>query len=81
MVQILGLVQRLLSLIPKKWRGTVFAVAVLGLIVFSVLDAYDVGPVDGWIDQATRIAGIAAGVIALANLRDPGEGSTPASEE
>lgn len=78
MKQIIDLVRRLLSLIPKRLRGTVFAVAVLGLIVFAVLDAYNVGPVDGWIDQATRIAGIAAGVIALANLRDPGEGEPPA---
>lgn len=77
MTQIIGLIRRLLSLIPKRARGTVFAVAVLGLIVFAVLDAYNVGPAGGWIDQAARIAGIAAGVIALANLRDPGEGEPP----
>jgi hypothetical protein len=77
MPQILSLIKRLLTLIPKKLRGTVFAVAVLALITFAVLDAYNVGPVNGWIDQAARIAGIAAGVIALANLRDPGE-DTPA---
>jgi hypothetical protein len=76
--QIVGVVQTLLARIPKKYRGTVFAVAVLGLIVFAVLDYYNVGPVGGWIDQAARIAGIASGVIALANLRDPGEGETPA---
>ncbi|THV26017.1 hypothetical protein [Glycomyces paridis] len=74
MTQILSLVQRLLTLIPKKWRGTVFAVSVLALVAFAVLDAYNVGPVDGWIAHAARVAGIAAGVIALANLRDPGEG-------
>lgn len=73
MAQILSLVRRLLSLIPKKWRGTVFALSILGLITFAVLDHYDVGPVDGWIDQATRIAGIAASIIALGNLRDPGD--------
>lgn len=78
MPQILSLIKRLLTVIPKKARGTVFAVAVLGLITFAVLDAYNVGPVDGWIDQAARIAGIAAGVIALANLRDPED--TPADE-
>lgn len=80
MQQILGLVRRLLSLIPKKWRGTVFAVAVLALVVLAVLDHYNAGPVDGWIDQAARIAGIAAGIIALANLRDPGEGEAPADD-
>jgi len=79
MAQILGLVKRLLSLIPKRWRGTVFALSILGLIALAVLDHYDVGAVDGWVDQAARVAGIAASIIALANLRDPGD--TPPDAE
>jgi hypothetical protein len=79
--QIIGAVRTLLSYIPKKWRGTVFAVAVLGLATLAVLDHYNVGPAGGWIDQVARIAGIVAGVIALANLRDPGDDMPPAETE
>lgn len=79
MAQILSLVKRLLTRIPKRYRGTVFAVSVLGLITLAVLDHYNVGPVDGWIGQAIVIAGIASNVIALANLRDPGD--TPPDTE
>jgi hypothetical protein len=76
MQQLLSLVKRLLTLIPKRYRGGVFAVALLGLIALAVLDHYNVGPVDGWIGQAIVIAGIASNVLALANLRDPGEPDT-----
>jgi len=79
MQQILGLVKRLLTRIPKRYRGAVFAVVLLGLITLAVLDHYDVGPVDGWIGQVIVIAGIASNVLALANLRDPGD--TPPDTE
>ncbi|MEU6858815.1 hypothetical protein AB0B28_08080 [Glycomyces sp. NPDC046736] len=73
MQQAFNLVRRFLTLIPKRFRGTVFAVVVLGMITLAVLDAYGVGPAGGLVDHVARVAAIAAGVIALANLRDPGE--------
>lgn len=68
------------KLIPKKLRGTIYAVGIIGFVVAINIDGGNASNVASYVDQGAEIATAVGSLIALLNLRDPGEGKAPAAE-
>lgn len=66
------------KLIPKKLRFTIYAVGIIGCVVAFRIDGGDASAVASYVDQGAEIATAIGSLVALLNLRDPGEGQAPA---
>lgn len=58
------------KLFKKKPRLGVYAAVVIGAVTVSIVEGVEPGTVDLWIDQATKLAGAAASILAILNLKD-----------
>ncbi|GAB3224073.1 hypothetical protein GCM10027447_12300 [Glycomyces halotolerans] len=71
------MLQKINKLLPKPLRRTVYAVGIVGFVAAMSIDG-DASAVAGYVDQGSEIATALGSLIALLNLRDPGEGAAPA---
>lgn len=54
----------------KPIRLTIYAVVVIGALTVSGIEGVEPGTVDLWVDQAARLAGAAAAILATLNIKD-----------
>lgn len=54
----------------KKSRLLVYAVVVIGALTVTGIEGVEPGTVDLWVDQAAKLAGAAAAILATLNLKD-----------
>jgi hypothetical protein len=55
---------------PKKTRLFVYAAVIIGALTVTGIEGVEPGTVDLWVDQAAKLAGAAAAILATLNLKD-----------
>jgi len=66
-------------MLKKKGRLVIYAAVIIAGLTVSGIEGVEPGTVDLWVDQAAKLAGAAAAILATLNLKDD-EPKTPPTE-